>query len=74
MVSVNGTMSYLTDLGVDLENASSLIPLEIIQAPSLGELTREGFIKGWKAVGYEICGFCFHFIATDKPQHIQSVR
>ncbi|RDL39538.1 putative defective in cullin neddylation protein 1 [Venustampulla echinocandica] len=50
IVGVNGTMKYLTDLGVDLENASMLVPLEIIQAPALGEITKEGFVKGWKAI------------------------
>jgi DCN1-like protein 1/2 len=43
-------MAYLTELGVNLENASSLIPLEITQAPALGELTKEEFVNGWKKV------------------------
>jgi DCN1-like protein 1/2 len=43
-------MTYLTDIGVNLENASSLIPLEVTQAPALGELTKEEFINGWKKV------------------------
>lgn len=49
MTGVDGTMTYLTELGVNLENASSLIPLEIVQAPSLGEMSREKFVQGWKA-------------------------
>jgi len=72
VVSVNGTMAYLTDLGVDLEDASSLIPLEIIQAPSLGEMAKAGFIKGWKAVGspkaaYDDISKQKAFIATQIP-------
>jgi DCN1-like protein 1/2 len=47
MTSVEGTMAYLTELGVSLEDASFLIPLEIIQAPALGEMTKDGFVKGW---------------------------
>jgi DCN1-like protein 1/2 len=47
-IGVDGTMAYLTDLGVDLENASVLIPVEIIQAPTLGEITKQEFIDGWK--------------------------
>lgn len=50
-ISVEGTMAYLTELGVNLEDASSLIPLEIVQAPALGEMTRDGFIKGWQKAG-----------------------
>ena len=41
-------MAYLTEVGVNLENASSLIPLEITQAPALGEMTRDEFVNGWK--------------------------
>lgn len=48
---VNGTMRYLTDLGVNLENAELLVPLEIIQAPALGEMSKDGFVDGWKTIG-----------------------
>ena len=49
--SVEGTMRYLQDLGVNLDNAELLVPLEIIQAPALGEMSKEGFINGWKKIG-----------------------
>jgi len=45
-------MQYLVDLGVNLENSEILVPLEIIQAPALGEITQDGFVNGWRAVGY----------------------
>lgn len=51
-VSVDGTMAYLVELDVNLEDASSLIPLEIVQAPALGEMSKDGFVKGWKVAGY----------------------
>lgn len=44
-------MAYLTDLAVNLEDASSLVPLEIVQAPAIGEMTRDGFVKGWQKAG-----------------------
>jgi DCN1-like protein 1/2 len=44
-------MKYLTDLGVNLENAEILVVLEIVQAPALGEITKDGFVDGWKAIG-----------------------
>jgi len=50
-INVDGTMQYLTDLGVNLENAESLVALEIVQAPTLGEITKSGFVDGWKALG-----------------------
>ncbi|OBT58538.1 hypothetical protein VE04_02153 [Pseudogymnoascus sp. 24MN13] len=52
-ISVDGTMAYLTDLAVNLEDASSLIPLEIVQAPAIGEMTRDGFVKGWQKAGVD---------------------
>ncbi|KAF4632827.1 hypothetical protein G7Y89_g5299 [Cudoniella acicularis] len=50
-LSVNGTMKYLQDVGASLENASMFVPLEIIQAPSLGEVSKEAFVEGWKNLG-----------------------
>jgi DCN1-like protein 1/2 len=51
-VGVDGTMHYLvTDLGVNLETAEGLVPLEIIQTASVGEMNKAGFVEGWKAVG-----------------------
>jgi DCN1-like protein 1/2 len=40
-------MSYLQQLDVDLEGMESLAALEIIQAPTMGEISREGFVNGW---------------------------
>ncbi|TVY29405.1 Defective in cullin neddylation protein [Lachnellula hyalina] len=50
-VSVDGTMAYFKALGVSLEDASMLVPMEIVQAPTVGEISKQGFIDGWKAVG-----------------------
>jgi DCN1-like protein 1/2 len=36
VTSVEGTMKYLQDLGLNLESADILVALEIVQAPSLG--------------------------------------
>jgi hypothetical protein len=49
-------MTYLTELAVDFANASSLIPLEITQAPALGEMAKDEFINGWKKV------YVYHFL------------
>jgi DCN1-like protein 1/2 len=51
-VGVDGTMKYLADIGVDIEGLESLAALEIVQAPVMGEMAREGFLKGWSALGY----------------------
>ncbi|KAF1355909.1 DUF298-domain-containing protein [Lizonia empirigonia] len=46
-IGVEGTMNYLPQLDVDLEGMDSLAALEIIQAPTMGEISREGFVNGW---------------------------
>lgn len=51
-MDVDGMMKYLEDLGVDVETAQYLIPLEIVQSPAFGEITRQGFVDGWKILGY----------------------
>ena len=54
-ISAESTMAYLADLGVDMENAEMFVALELVQAPSFGEITRTGFVEGWKAAGYASC-------------------
>jgi len=51
VLGAESSMSYLQSIGVDLEDASVFIAVELLQAPSIGEITREGFVKGWKEAG-----------------------
>ncbi len=45
-------MEYLSNkLKVSIENAELFIALELVQAPSVGEITRKGYVDGWKATG-----------------------
>lgn len=44
-------MSYLQSIGVGLEDASLFLAVELLQAPSIGEIPRAGFVSGWKDVG-----------------------
>ena len=59
-MSIEGTLEYLTHLGVSLENAEGMVPLEIVQAPALGEISREGFVEGWRMIGYVGCHQIYH--------------
>jgi hypothetical protein len=46
-------MRYFTeDLQLNLENAELLIPLEICRVEEIGAMNKEGFVEGWKEVGY----------------------
>jgi hypothetical protein len=46
-------MRYFTeDLQLNIENAELLIPLEICRVEEIGFMNKDGFVEGWKAVGY----------------------
>ena len=52
MIGVDGTMRYLGDLGVKLDDVTVLAILTELSAPTMGELTRDGFVGGWKKLQY----------------------
>jgi len=43
-------MTYLEHIGVDTEGMDCLVVFEILQAPAMGEMSREGFVDGWTAL------------------------
>ena len=45
-------MRYLGDLGVKLDEVVVLAVLGELSAPTMGELTRSGFVEGWKTHQY----------------------
>ncbi|MCJ1262533.1 Scaffold-type E3 ligase [Lobaria immixta] len=47
-IGVNGSMRYLGDVGVKLDEVVVLAVLSELSAPTMGELTRTGFVEGWK--------------------------
>ncbi|KAF2466105.1 DUF298-domain-containing protein, partial [Lindgomyces ingoldianus] len=49
-IAIEGTMKYHNDLDISLEDIISLALHEIVQAPAIGELAREGFVDGWTAL------------------------
>ncbi|KAK3213535.1 hypothetical protein GRF29_28g210999 [Pseudopithomyces chartarum] len=50
-IGPDGCMKYfMTDLEVDLEGMDALAVMEIIQAPTMGEMDRKGFVDGWAAI------------------------
>jgi DCN1-like protein 1/2 len=45
-------MEYLSSkLNISLENVELFLAMEIVQAPCVGEITRRGYVDGWKASG-----------------------
>lgn len=50
-LGADSAMSYLQSIGVGLEDASLFLAVELLQAPSIGEIPRAGFVSGWKDAG-----------------------
>ncbi|MCJ1281495.1 Scaffold-type E3 ligase [Xylographa opegraphella] len=50
-IGAAGTMKYLMDLTLSLDEPVVLAILTELSAPTMGELTREGFLAGWRALG-----------------------
>lgn len=50
-VGTEGTMDYFGKLDVDVEGLEVLVISEVIQAPTMGEMSREGFVNGWSNAG-----------------------
>lgn len=51
-IGVDGSMRYLGDLGVKLDEVVLLAVLTELSAPTMGELARSGFVDGWKTRRY----------------------
>lgn len=49
-------MRFLGDIHVQLDEVTCLGIAELLKSPSMGEFTREGFVNGWRTVGYA----CIH--------------
>lgn len=53
-INVEGTGKLLQeDLEIDLSDVGALVFSELVQSPSLGVVTREGFVDGWTEVGVD---------------------
>ena len=45
-------MKYFSqELNADLENAELLVAFEILRVQTVGEVTRSGYVQGWRATG-----------------------
>ena len=52
-ITVSGTIQLCEDLGVDPEDVVLLAVAYELKSPRMGEWTRQGWIDGWKSIGYE---------------------
>jgi DCN1-like protein 1/2 len=49
---VDGTIKFCEDLAVDPEDVVLLAIAYELKSPRMGQWTRQGWIEGWKAIGY----------------------
>ncbi|KAH6661323.1 Cullin binding-domain-containing protein [Truncatella angustata] len=52
-IGAESAMQYLSQLGVDFEDASMFVALQVLKAEDIGDLKKEGFVKGWKEAGVD---------------------
>ncbi|KAL2888481.1 Defective in cullin neddylation protein 1 [Ceratocystis lukuohia] len=53
-IGIESSMTYLAEtLNVNLENAEMFVALEAVRAPSIGQITRQGFMEGWSSKGID---------------------
>lgn len=45
-------MKFFGDIKVELDEVACFGVAELLKCPSMGEFTREGFVNGWKSVGF----------------------
>lgn len=47
-IGVSSIMEYASELGINMENYEFFVLCEIVQVEVMGEMTRKGFVEGWK--------------------------
>ncbi|KAK3065826.1 Scaffold-type E3 ligase [Teratosphaeriaceae sp. CCFEE 6253] len=47
LIDVQGTSALLNQLQIELDDVGALIFSELVASPSLGKITRDGFVDGW---------------------------
>jgi len=52
-INVDGTSNLLGELQIGLDDPGALIFSEIVSSPSLGRLTRDGFVDGWSELNID---------------------
>ncbi|KAK9453629.1 Cullin binding-domain-containing protein [Dipodascopsis uninucleata] len=52
-IGLDGTINYVTDLGVQLEDPVVLALACKLEAPEIGKFSKEGFLKGWASLGVD---------------------
>jgi len=52
-ISIEGTAQLLGEIEIDLSDIAALVFSELVSSPSLGNITRDGFVDGWTEAGVD---------------------
>ena len=52
IINIEGTMSYFQAIELDPEDPVGVALAYQLEAPSLGVFNRQGFVEGWRTLGY----------------------
>lgn len=52
-IGIDGTMKMLGQLQIEPDDVAALVFSEIVASPSLGKMTREGFVDGWSELSVD---------------------
>jgi hypothetical protein len=76
LIGVGGAMRYLKDLNVELDEITVLAVSEMLQSPTLGQFTREGFMQAWKPLksAKPLCFFCPHPIHCPNSHALRQTK
>lgn len=50
---MDGVGKILNDLDIAIDDVGALVLFEIVQSPTLGAVTREGWVDGWSEIGVD---------------------
>jgi len=51
IINIEGTIRYFQEISLDPEELAMLAVAYRLDAPSLGIITRTGFVEGWRSLG-----------------------
>jgi DCN1-like protein 1/2 len=57
-IGIDGTINYIQDLGVALEDPVVLALAYKLDAPTMGQFPKQRFIKGWQSMKWVSMSLC----------------
>lgn len=72
VILIDGTLAYLSDLGIDPEDCLSLTLAYLLNSPQTGEFHKKDFVKTWNNAGVSTLSGMKEYVQTQHSQLISS--